>query len=154
MFFVQILNKCSVLFKLYRGGRCTYPCFSRVLSTTTPHNIFSKTFAAFPHNHCRNNGQRWERNESCRNDYHQSSERILAEPWIESATSCFQVLFATGWAMWLVIKRHCRTFYCNKVILVTIYLLCIGRPMLHSNVGKMTGYANNYQKQNTCLVRS
>ena len=25
--------------------------------------------AAFPHNHCRNNRQRWERIESCRNDY-------------------------------------------------------------------------------------
>ena len=42
----------------------------------------------FPQNHCRNNEQRWERNESCRNDYHKSSERILAEAGIESATSC------------------------------------------------------------------
>ena len=36
-------------------------------------HIPSKPLAAFPHNHCRNNGQRRKRNESCRNDYHQSS---------------------------------------------------------------------------------
>ena len=30
-----------------------------------------------------------ERNESCCNDYHQSSERLLAEQWIEPATSWF-----------------------------------------------------------------
>ena len=28
---------------------------SGVLSTTTPHNIFSKPLAAFPYNHCGNN---------------------------------------------------------------------------------------------------
>ena len=72
--------------------------------TSTPHNILSKPMAAFPHNHCRNNGQRWEKNESCRNDYHQSSERILAEPGIESATSCSQVRKATDWAMGLGIS--------------------------------------------------
>ena len=32
--------------------------------------------------------QQWDRNESCRNDYYQSSERILAEPGIEPATVC------------------------------------------------------------------
>ena len=47
----------------------------------------------FPHNPCRNNRQRWERNESCHNDYHQSSKRILADwesnqrpPVLNSAT--------------------------------------------------------------------
>ena len=57
---------------------------------STPHSILSKPMAAFPHNHCQNNGQRWERNESGRYDYHQSSERILAEPGIEPATPCSQ----------------------------------------------------------------
>ena len=47
------------------------------------HNILSKPLTAFPHNHCRNNEQQWERNKSCHNDYHQSSERILAEQGIE-----------------------------------------------------------------------
>ena len=47
----------------------------------SPFNQFSapnpfKPLAAFPH--CRNKGQRWERNECSHNDYHQSSERILA----------------------------------------------------------------------------
>ena len=32
--------------------------------TSTPHNILSQLLTAFPHNHCRNNRQRWERNES------------------------------------------------------------------------------------------
>ena len=72
-----------------------------VLLTSTPHNILSKPLAVFPHNHCRNNGQRWERNESCRNDYHQSSERVLPELGIEPATSCSQVRNATDCAMWL-----------------------------------------------------
>ena len=39
-----------------------------VLLTSTVHNILSKSLAVFPHNHCRNNGQQWERNESCGND--------------------------------------------------------------------------------------
>ena len=46
------------VFQLYRGGQCTYPCFPGVLLTSTHHNILSKQLAAFPHNHCRNNGQR------------------------------------------------------------------------------------------------
>ena len=41
--------------------------------TSTPHNIPSKPLAAFLHNNCRNKGWRWERNESCCNDYHQSN---------------------------------------------------------------------------------
>ena len=35
--------------------------------------------------------------ESCRNDYHQSSERILGEPEIEPATSCSHVLPKEQW---------------------------------------------------------
>ena len=41
--------------------------------------LLSQPLAAFPHNHRRNNGQRWDGNKSCHNDYHQSLERILAE---------------------------------------------------------------------------
>ena len=44
----------------------------------------------YPTYHCRNHGQRRERNESFRNDYHQSSEGILAESGIEPAISCSQ----------------------------------------------------------------
>ena len=50
--------------------------FLELFLTSTTHNVLSKTLTAFPHNHRQNNGQWWERNESCRNDYHQSS----AEP--------------------------------------------------------------------------
>ena len=85
--------------------RCTCPCLSGVLLTSTLHNILSKPLAAFPQNHCQKNGQLWQRNESCRNDYHQSLERILAEPGIEPATSWFQVCNATNWAMGLGIKQ-------------------------------------------------
>ena len=67
------------LFQLYLGCQCNYPCFPGIV-ISTPHNILSKSLAAFPHNHCRDHGQRWERNESCRNDYHLSSERVLAAP--------------------------------------------------------------------------
>ena len=48
--------------------------------TTSLHNILSKQLAAFPHHYCRVKRQWWERNEFCRNDYHQSSESILLEP--------------------------------------------------------------------------
>ena len=47
----------STVFQLYCGGQCTYPCFPGVVLTSTPHNILSKPLAAFPHNHCRNNGR-------------------------------------------------------------------------------------------------
>ena len=73
----------STVFQLYHGGQYTYPCLPGVLLTCATHSILSKLMAAFKHNHCRNNGQPWGRNESCRNDYHQSSERILAKPGIK-----------------------------------------------------------------------
>ena len=43
-------------FQLYRGGQCTYPYFPGAF-TSTPNNILSKPLAAFPHNHCRKDGQ-------------------------------------------------------------------------------------------------
>ena len=86
----------STVFQLYCGCQCTYPCFSGVLLTSTLHNILSKPLAAPPHNHCRNNGQRCERKKSYHNDYHQSWERILAEPGIKPATFCSQVLGLTN----------------------------------------------------------
>ena len=88
---VWCLTPFSAAFQLYHGSKCTYPCFPAVLLTYTRHNILSKPLAAISHNHCRNNGQRSERHESCRNDYHQSLERILAEPGIKPETSCSQV---------------------------------------------------------------
>ena len=76
---VWCLMPFSTVFQLYRGRQCTHPCFPQVILTSTPLNSLSKPLAAFSHNHCWNNRQRWERNESCRNDYHKSSERILAK---------------------------------------------------------------------------
>ena len=87
--FVWCSMPFSTVFQLCHGGQCTYPCFPGVLLTR--HNILSKPLAAFLCNHCQNNGQRWERNESSRNDYHQSSKRVFSELGIESATSCSQV---------------------------------------------------------------
>ena len=40
---------------------------------------FSNPLAAFPHNYRLIDRLLWERNELCRNDYHQSSERIFGE---------------------------------------------------------------------------
>ena len=59
------------------------------------HTILSKPLAAYLHNCCPNNIEWWERNESHCNDYHQSLERILDEPRIKPAASCFQVLLLT-----------------------------------------------------------
>ena len=95
------LMQFSIVFQIYPRGQCIYPCFPGVLLTSTPHNILSKPLAAFQLNHCRNNGQWWERNESCHNDHHQSLERILDELRIEQVTSCSEVHNATDRAMGL-----------------------------------------------------
>ena len=44
---VWFLTPFSTVFHLYHGGQCTYPWFPGVLLTSTSHNIFSKTLAAF-----------------------------------------------------------------------------------------------------------
>ena len=75
----MVFNAVSAVFQLHLGDQCTCPCFPGVLLISTPHNILPKPLATFPHNHCLNNGQRWETNESRLNDYHQSSEAIMAE---------------------------------------------------------------------------
>ena len=80
--FNAVFNSISVISK--------WPVHLSMLSWTR-HNILFKQLAAFPYNHCRNNELRRERNESCGNDYHQSSETILAKPGIEPATSCSQI---------------------------------------------------------------
>ena len=64
---------------------------------------------------CRNNGQRWERNEFCRNDYHRSSERVLAEPGIEPATSCSKLRNATDWAMGLGVTKFFKDHLHSKM---------------------------------------
>ena len=93
-FLNAVFNRISVI----SCSQGTYPCFPGVLLTSTPHNILSKPLAASQHNHCLNNGQGRERNESCCNDYHQSSERKSAVPAIELATFCYQVCNATNGA--------------------------------------------------------
>ena len=103
MFFIVIIkyiSKLTLVMIVWRLTpfstvfQCTYPRFPGILLTSTPQNILSRPLAAFLYDHCRNKGQRRERNESCRNDYHQSSERIWAEPEIEPA-ACSQVRNAT-----------------------------------------------------------
>ena len=88
--FVWCLMLFSTIFQLYCGGQYINSCYPGILFTNSFNNILSKPLAAFPHKHRRNNGQRLEKNESCHNDYHQSSVRILAEPGIEPTTSCFR----------------------------------------------------------------
>ena len=90
----MLFKATSTLFKLYRSGQCTYPCFPDIHFDSTPKNILSKPLATFPHNHHRNNGQLCASNECCRNEYHPYSERIFADPGIETATSCSRVLHA------------------------------------------------------------
>ena len=89
--------------------------FSGVLLTSALHNILCKPLAAFLHNHCWNIWQRWKRNESCCNDYHQSSERILAEQGI-----CNRLSY---WA-WHVLDSDwlCKLQMCNNVCKVISFL--------------------------------
>ena len=95
---VWCLMPFSTVFQIYRGNHCTYPCFPGAFRTSAPYNISTKPLAAFPHNNCWNNGQWWERNESCHSEYHQSSEGILAYMGIKYTTSWSQVLYATDWS--------------------------------------------------------
>ena len=90
-----LINVFNIISDKSRGSQCTYPCFPGVLFISTLHGILSKPLAAFPQNHSQNKGQCRERNESCHNDYHQSMVGILAEPGIEAATSCSQIVHAT-----------------------------------------------------------
>ena len=64
-------NKQFLLFP-----HCFQQYFSYITAARAPthaflelfqHNIFSKLMAAFPHNHCQNNEEQWERNESGHN---------------------------------------------------------------------------------------
>ena len=61
-----------------------WTCLMFFRQYSSAHDILSKPRAAFPHNHCWNNRQQWERNESCCNDCHQSSESVLAEPEVRT----------------------------------------------------------------------
>ena len=135
---VWCLTPLSIVFQLSRSGQCTYPCFPGALFTSTTHNILFKPLAAFPHN--RNYGQRQERNESCRNDYHQSSERILANPGIEPATSCSQVYNATDRAMGLG-ANLCETFISTLCLPYPIPkqaqdFMCLQSKSFENTVGK------------------
>ena len=93
------LTPFSILFQLHRSGQCSYPCFPGVLFPSASHSILSKPLAAFRNNHRLNNGERWARSESCRNEDPHFRERMLTEPGIEPATSCSQVLHATDLAI-------------------------------------------------------
>ena len=88
---VWSLTPFSTLFQLSRGSQCTYSCYPGIAFNSTPQFILLKPLAAFPINHYRNNGQQWERNESCCNDYHRSSERILHEPGDRTSDPLFSI---------------------------------------------------------------
>ena len=42
----------STVFQLYRFGKCTHLCFSRVFLTSTLHNFLFGPLTSFSHNHC------------------------------------------------------------------------------------------------------
>ena len=72
---------CLAAFQQYfsyiAAASATIHAFLECLFTSTPHNIPSEPLAAVSHNHCRKNAQRWEGNESCRNDYHNPRKEYL-----------------------------------------------------------------------------
>ena len=71
--------------------------FLEFFLTSTLHNNLSKPMAAFPQNRYRNNRQWWERNESCFNEYHKSTERVLGGAWNRTS----YLLFLTAVHHWL-----------------------------------------------------
>ena len=64
--------------------------------TISLYSILFKPLGVFSYNRCLH---RDERNDYCHNKYFQSSEKILAELGIKTATSCSQVRNATDFAM-------------------------------------------------------
>ena len=102
----MVFNSVSTVFQLYCAGQCTYPCFPGVLFSSTPHNILSESLAAFLHNHCRKNRRRWERNESCRNDYRQSrkedwpSQGLNQQPLVLKSAALPSVLWGLAHVFW------------------------------------------------------
>ena len=60
-----------------------YLSFPWLLFFSALHNVFSDPLAAFPYNYHWNNGQQWERTETYRDDFHQSTESFLAKLWNE-----------------------------------------------------------------------
>ena len=87
------------VFQLYHDGQCTYACFPGVLLIRIPYNILSKPLTAFPHNHCQNNRQQWEKNESCCYDYHQSSVGWLY--WYLMPLSQLRSYHGRWWHTWV-----------------------------------------------------
>ena len=106
---IFFLWKRDLLIDWLNGVQCHFlQYFSYDAAASTPihaflsfFNQYSAQYSFQATKHCRNNGQRWERNESCGNDYYQSSEKIFAEPGIEPGIFYSQVLLATVWAMGL-----------------------------------------------------
>ena len=94
------------------------------------HKYSFQVTSCFPHNYCWNNEHGWDKNEFCRIDFHQSSERIFAEQWIEPATSCPQVLHATKCAsgigldkgkVWKENKEKQEYYFSNIILIPRIY---------------------------------
>ena len=133
---VQCVTPFSTAFQLYRRGQCTYPCFCGVLLTSTPRNILSMPLAAFPNNYCRNNGQRWDRNESCRNDYHQSSERILVEladqtsNFLFSSLHLYRLSYGTRLSRNVENAHYWQFLTCCNLLPISPFLLTV---MVHLN---------------------
>ena len=75
-------------------GQYTYPCFHGVLLTTNSTKYSFKDAGCFPTE--TSSSKQWtavrDRNEFCRNDYHQSSEWILAEPEVRISDLLFSSL--------------------------------------------------------------
>ena len=90
------LSSFSTLFHLYCGSQCIYPCFPGVLLTSTLHNIPFKPLAVFPHNHCLNYGSSKKEKKTI-SDYHQSSDRKMAEPEVRTSN----LLWSTLLRYWL-----------------------------------------------------
>ena len=86
---------CFTSFHVYRSGQCTYPCIPAVVLISSLHNIPPKPLAACQHNivETMNSSERGMNLGAM--TIHQSSEKLLADPGIEPATSCSQILHAT-----------------------------------------------------------
>ena len=69
------LNRFQYHFSYTTGPSALIHAFLGIFHNNIPHIILTQPMTLYQRNHCESNGQKWERNKSFCNDYHQFLDR-------------------------------------------------------------------------------
>ena len=101
-----------------------------------------------------------ERNESCRNDYHQSLERVRAEIGVKLAMSCSQVPCTVVTELWSLAHVK-RLFYLITILVVQqngFYRSIIGLTLYsiytHSDASTPDSFRKHCGKRRNCSLQA